>query len=70
MYRTTVLNMAHCEESLDTEILIGNDRSRIDGVNVKFTFNPWKNEYSVWRKGNVIEAGQVVEDLLDIYNNL
>ena len=60
------LTIDHCEESLSQEILIGLD----SGKRKKFTFHVWLNEYRVYRGKEVIDSGQAVEELLEVYNSI
>lgn len=62
----TDLTTDHCENILNTDIIIGSHGSRYK----KFTFNPWENEYRVWHHGKIIDSGQAVEELLEVYNAL
>lgn len=56
----------HCKGALDKELIIGSDSNR----KKKFTFHVWDNEYRVYHNNKVINAGQAIEELLDIYNEL
>jgi hypothetical protein len=63
------LTTDHCEEVLRNEILIGSDKA-YDGTRKRFVFVPWMNEYRVKHDGTVIDSGQAVEELLEVYNEL
>lgn len=63
------LTTDHCEEAMRKELLIGSDRAK-DGETKKFTFHVWNNEYRITHGGTVVETGQAVEELLEVYNDL
>ncbi len=65
-YPKIYLKTSHCEEVLNQELLIGADSKR----EKKFTFHVWMNEYRVYSKGECIDSGQAVEELLEVYNSL
>lgn len=60
------LEPRHVEEVLTRDILIGSDSAR----EKRFMFNPWANEYVVYHKGIRVDAGQALEELLQVYNEL
>ena len=60
------LKVKNCVEVLDRELLIGSDSS----MKKSFTFNVFKGEYRVWHNGECIDAGQAVEELLEVYNSI
>jgi len=64
--KNITLELRHVEEVLTKDILIGSDSAR----EKKFTFNPWANEYGVYHKGNRVDAGQALEELLQVYNEI
>lgn len=64
------LDIEHCKEALNTEIIIGSVVDCRTGVNKRFVFHVWDNEYRVYNKGVVVSSGQAIEELLDDYNNL
>jgi hypothetical protein len=63
------LTVDHCEEVMRKELIIGSDRAR-DGKTKTFTFHIWDNEYTITHGGTVVETGQAVEELLEVYNAL
>ncbi len=64
------LDIEHCKEALNTEIIIGSVADCRTGVNKRFVFHVWENEYRVYNRDVVVDAGQAIEELLEIYNNL
>jgi hypothetical protein len=67
------LKIKHCKQILDNEITIGfetNKIHKIPKISKSFTFNPWKNEYTVWYNEIAIDGGQALEELLNVYNDL
>ena len=64
--KETQLEIKHCEEALNQELIIGSSHDR----KKMFTFHVWSNEYKVWKNGVVIESGQALEELLECYNSL
>ncbi len=64
-----MLELSDCRDVLDRETLIGTEIA-CGKKSKKFTFNTWKNEYSVWYDGKIVECGQAVEELLEVYNDL
>jgi len=60
------LTEQHCKEVLNTELRIGVDTR----ANKKFTFHVWLNEYRVYKGDEIIDSGQAIEELLNIYNDL
>ncbi len=66
---STALEIKHCEEVLNKEILIGAHYTK-DNKYKRFTFNTWKNEYSIWVGGEYVDGGQAIEELLNEYNEL
>ena len=65
----TLLKIVHCEEVLSQELMIGSDKAR-DGRRKRFVFHVWMNEYRVRHDGAIIDSGQAVEELLEVYNEL
>ena len=63
-YPRIILETKHCEEVLNQELLMGSDSDR----KKRFTFHVFDNEYRVWHNGECIDAGQAVEELLEVYN--
>lgn len=68
-YKKLMLEPRHAQVVLSKDIVIGSSHSR-DGKQKQFTFNPWVNEYRVYYDGNIIDAGQAIEELMDVYNDL
>lgn len=66
---TTDLSIKHCEEVMDKELMIGRSDSRC-GKRKQFGFHVWLNEYRVSLDGVVVDSGQAVEELLEVYNDL
>lgn len=64
------LNVIDCKSALDRTILIGNGKSKKDGQVKEFLFHIWDNEYQVRLNYMVIDSGQAIEELLEVYNNL
>jgi len=64
------LTIQHCKEALSQEIIIGSVFSLRTGVNKRFVFHVWDNEYRVYNRDVVVSSGQAIEELLDDYNNL
>lgn len=73
--KQVVLKVKHCEQALTQDLLICTD-----GIK-KFTFHVWQNEYRVWVKEKgagsplwptwvIKDAGQALEELLNLYNDL
>ncbi len=60
------LELRHIKEVLTKDILIGSDSTQ----EKRFTFNPWANEYAVYHKGIRVDAGQALEELLQVYNEI
>tara|TARA_R110000782_G_scaffold12895_4_gene38138 strand:+ start:4979 stop:5311 length:333 start_codon:yes stop_codon:yes gene_type:complete len=60
------LGCHHCQEVLDRELLIGADSER----GKRFTFHVLRNEYRVHHLGKVVDSGQAVEELLEVYNRI
>lgn len=65
----TELTTKHCKEVLEQELLIGLDKA-CDGQTKRFKFHVWDNEYRVTHAGKLIDSGQAIEELLNIYNDL
>lgn len=67
------LTTKHCEDVLNQRLLIGSDKAKT-GERKRFYFHVWLNEYQVeyGSHGNekVIDSGQAVEELLEVYNEL
>jgi hypothetical protein len=63
------LTQTHIEEVLGQNIQIGSD-STATGLRKQFVFNPWANEYRVLCGSEVVDAGQAMEELLVVYNEL
>lgn len=67
------LTTKHCEEVLNQRLLIGSDKAR-DGKRKRFYFHVWMNEYQIEHGSHgaekTIDAGQAVEELLEVYNEL
>lgn len=64
------LKVEHCVEVLNQELLIGSDRLRNRKGRKKFTFHVFLNEYRVYKDYEVIDSGQSVDELLEVYNEL
>ncbi|MCK9371222.1 hypothetical protein M0R04_15020 [Candidatus Dojkabacteria bacterium] len=64
-----ILTVQDCKDVLDREILIGTDVA-YNMKPKKFTFNTWKNRYTVWYDGEAVECDEAVEELLEEYNDL
>lgn len=60
------LSVEHCQQVMESDLLIGSYSKK----KKMFTFNPWANEYRVWHHRKIIDSGQAVEELLDVYNSL
>ena len=67
--KSVLLTIKDVEEVLSQEVVIGT-RTTSDGDLVKFTFNPWKNEYNIYQNKDCISGGQALEELLSEYNEL
>lgn len=67
------LTTKHCEEVLNQRLIIGSGEA-IDGSRKRFYFHVWLNEYQVEHgshgKEKIIDSGQAVEELLEVYNEL
>lgn len=64
------LKVEHCVEVLNQELLIGSDQLRNRKGRKKFTFHVFLNEYRVYKDYEVIDSGQSVDELLEVYNEL
>ena len=64
------LKVEHCVEVLNQELLIGSDRLRNRKGRKKFTFHVFLNEYRVYKDYEVIDSGQAIDELLEVYNEL
>ena len=64
------LKVKHCVEVLNQELLIGSDRLRNRKGRKKFTFHVFLNEYRVYKDYEVIDSGQGIDELLEVYNEL
>jgi hypothetical protein len=51
-------------------VLIGSDRLRNRKGRKKFTFHVFLNEYRVYKDYEVIDSGQAIDELLEVYNEL
>ena len=58
------LELKHCKEVLSHELIIGYDSK----INKRFTYHIWENEYRVYHNDKMIDCGQAVEELLEVYN--
>ena len=69
----TGLTTRHCEEVLDQRLMIGSDKAS-DGVRKRFYFHVFLNEYQVEHGSHgserIVDSGQAVEELLEVYNDL
>ena len=67
------LDTRHVKEVLYQRLLIGSDKA-IDGERKRFYFHVWLNEYQVEHgshsREKIIDSGQAVEELLEVYNEL
>ena len=67
------LTIKNCEVVLNQRLLIGSDTAQ-DGKRKRFYFHVWLNEYQIEHgligAGKIIDSGQAVEELLEVYNNL
>lgn len=66
---STDLEIQHCEQTMNQELMIGRDNAR-DGKRKQFGFHVWLNEYRVTHDGVIIDSGQAIEELLEVYNEL
>ena len=64
------LSLKHCMETLDRELLIRSEKPRCRKGHKRFTFHVLLNEYRVYKNSEIIDSGQAVEELLEIYNEL
>ena len=64
------LKVEHCVQTLNQELLIGSDSLRNRKGRKKFTFHVFDNEYRVYKDYKVIDSGQAIEELLEVYNDL
>ena len=65
-YPRIILEMKHCHEVLNTELLVGSDSDR----KKRFTFQVLENEYRVYHNAEIVDSGQALEELLEVYNSL
>jgi len=63
------LTIDHVRDVLLKEIEIATAVCR-DGKRKRFTFNAWRDVYSVTKSGDVVDGGQSLEELVNIYNEL
>ena len=67
------LTTRHCEEVLNQRLLIGSDVAK-NSERKRFYFHVWLNEYQVEHGSHgsekIIDSGQAVEELLNVYNGL
>lgn len=75
-YKKIILTTEHCNEVLNSELLIGSDDT-LDGKRKRFTYNPFDREYKIWINGKELdyddyglEYGMILDGMLDIYNGL
>lgn len=72
-YSMSKLTTEHCKEILNQRLLIGSDKAS-DGKRKRFYFHVWLNEYIVEHGSHgdekIIDSGQAVEELLEVYNEL
>lgn len=60
------LTIEHIAEILKKDLVIGSDTE----TQKKFVFNPWRNEYAIYVKGEYLTGGQDIESLLNEYNEI
>ena len=69
----TDLNIRHCEEVMNRRLMIGSEDAK-NGERKRFYFHVWLNEYQVEHGSHgsekVIDSGQAIEELLEVYNSL
>ena len=64
------LKVKHCVEVLNQELLIGSDQLRNRKGRKKFTFHVFLNEYRAYKDYEVVDSGQAIDELLEVYNEL
>lgn len=64
-----ILKPEHVVEVMNKNIMIGRDQAA-NGKPKEFLFNPFLNDHIVKMDGEIIDAGQDLEALLNTYNEL
>lgn len=60
------LTLQQVKDAMGVDVLIGSSSHEEKG----FAFNPLRNEFVVYHRGIKVDAGQAVEELLQVYNSL
>ena len=63
------LSIRDVEDVLEQDIVIGIDRAT-DGRPKKFCYNPWDDEYVIYKSNERVTGGNAIEELLAEYNAL
>jgi len=63
------IDVTDCKVAMMQEISIAKGKAK-DGCEKTLSYHVWDNEYRIKHKGNVVDTGEVVSEMLNEYNDL